>query len=304
MFKNKVNKPKVKNNSVAIVRQLLKIPGVKVKRDQYLLETFSKQVKTREAKMRLLEEGPVSMFSQTEIDQIAKRCVIDATHKATMMSFVTGLPGGLAILGTLPADMIQVYASTLKMAQELSYLYGAEDIWQSHKEIDNEAEDKLIVYLGVMLGVNTAASATRLLSSTVTKVLMEQGSQQLSHQVAKKVLKVIGIKSSKKGLSKGMAKAIPLAGGVISGSLTYFGVKPMGLRLQAVLSEGAYSYNRKSILDDIQVVESDNETITSENKFSINLESMSERFDSAKRLFDKGLISKEDLINLKDKLIK
>lgn len=245
----------LKTNSITIIRQLLKLPGVKVNRTDFLLKTFEKKIKTEQEKVTLLQKGPVEVFSQEVIEAEAKKVIMGTTHKASFMSFAAGLPGGFAILGTLPADTIQMYAMTLKMAQELSYLYGAEDIWIADREVDTEAEDKLIVYLGAMLGVNTAASATRLISNTLTKVLLEQTTQQavhqgILHQVAKKVLKTIGVKSSKKGVSSGMAKLIPIAGGLFSGGLTYFGVKPMGFKLNEVLKEGVYGYHTELLLED------------------------------------------------------
>lgn len=247
----------LKTSSINIIRQLLKLPGVKVNRTDFLLKTFEKQIKSKDEKINLLKNGPVAMFSQEVIEEHAKKIIMGTTHRASMMSFAAGLPGGFAILGTLPADTIQMYAMTLKMAQELSYLYGSEDIWTEGREVDTEAEDKLIVYLGAMLGVNTAASATRLLSNTMTKVLLEQTGQQaihqgIIHQVAKKVLKTLGVKSSKKGLSSGMAKLIPLAGGVFSGGLTYFGVKPMGFKLNQVLKDSVYGYKPAVFIEDVR----------------------------------------------------
>lgn len=257
-------------------------------------------------KLQLIEHGPVKMFDKETIDGIAKEAIGKTTRKATMMSFMAGIPGGFAIVGTLPADTIQVYAMTLKLAQELSYLYGAEEIWFTGKEADSDGEDKLVVYLGVMLGVHTAAATTRLLSNTITKVLMEQGSQKVIHQsitnqLVKKVLKILGVKTSQKGLSSGMAKLIPLAGGVFSGGLTYFGVRPMGYKLMSVLSESAFDYDEQTWLLDFKEVTDGGVDIGDGENLSI--EEISQRLESAKRLLDKKLISEETFVNLKKKLI-
>lgn len=305
------NTKTVKTNAMSVLRHLLKIPGVKVKRNTFLLEVFSNEVKTKADKMRLIEEGPVKLFGKEVIDSKAKKCITTTTNRASMMSFAAGLPGGFAILGTLPADTIQMYAMTLKMAQELSYLYGAEDIWENNHEVDSEAEDKLIVYLGVMLGVNTAASATRLFSNALTKVLIEQTTQQavhqgITHQVAKKVLKTIGIKSSKKGISSGMAKLIPIAGGVFSGGLTYFGVKPMGNKLNEVLKESVFGYEEEQFVEDITQHGLNKEPLLLETFTTIEEDNImtQDRIAAGERLNQKGLISKEELLKLKNKLLK
>lgn len=255
----KKNKQAIKSNSVFIVRQLLKIPGVKVSREAFLLEAFTDYVSSADQKAELLEKGPTEIFNQETVDKIALKKIKAATKSATLMSFVTGIPGGFAILGTLPADTVQIYATTLKLAQELSYIYGSEDIWYKDSEEITEAEDQLLVYLGVMMGVNVAASATRMLSNTLSKTVLEKlpnhvFQQTVVHHVAKKTLKLLGLKSSKKALSQGLAKVIPLAGGIFSGGLTYFGIKPMGYRLQKVLSDSVYGYDEEQALDDIELL--------------------------------------------------
>ena len=53
---------------------------------------------------------------------------------------------------TIPADVAQFYGFSLKLAQELGYIYGYEDLWASREELSEDAQNTLLLYLGVMLG--------------------------------------------------------------------------------------------------------------------------------------------------------
>ncbi len=55
---------------------------------------------------------------------------------------------------TIPADLAQFFGMSLRLAQELSYLFGAKDLWQDG-EVDNDAvRGQLVLYCGVMFGVS------------------------------------------------------------------------------------------------------------------------------------------------------
>ena len=77
---------------------------------------------------KILNEGPIAAgCSKEEIKRLAKRLVNERTLTSTGLSFAAGLPGGIAMAGTIPADTIQFYGIALRLAQEISYLYGADD---------------------------------------------------------------------------------------------------------------------------------------------------------------------------------
>ena len=71
---------------------------------------------------------------------------------ASGTSVLAGLPGGIAMAITIPADVAQFYGFSLKLAQELGYIYGYEDLWASRDELSEDAQNTLLLYLGVMLG--------------------------------------------------------------------------------------------------------------------------------------------------------
>lgn len=104
-------------------------------------------------------------FSKEELDRIASNVINSNVLKSSSISFASGLPGGVAIAATIPADMAQFYGYSLKLAQEISYVYGYQNIWANQDELTEDAKNTLILYLGIMFGVSSAGSTIRILSN-------------------------------------------------------------------------------------------------------------------------------------------
>ncbi|MDO4483645.1 MAG: hypothetical protein Q4C54_04215 [Clostridia bacterium] len=107
---------------------MIALPGVKIDRRQFLAETFANDNVDLE---RLLEDGPVeSGCSRELLKKKASAIVFSLTSISSVASFATGIPGGLAMAVSIPADITQFFGIALRMAQELVYLYGGKDFWQ------------------------------------------------------------------------------------------------------------------------------------------------------------------------------
>ena len=152
------------------------------------------------------------------------------------------------------------------MAQDLGYIYGFDDLWESPDELSEDAQNTLLLYLGVMLGVNGAGALLRSGGVTVAKHVMKTIPQKtltktLWYPILEKVLKIFGVSLTKGGLAKGMGKVIPILGGVLSGGLTFATMKPMGERLQKELSklvnynEGQYQIDIDTIRKEAEIIE-------------------------------------------------
>ena len=221
--------------AMQVLQQVVKLPVVKVDRSKFLVDKFSKLLDPKDIP-RLLEEGPTALLSQDILDKVADSCIKDNVLMASGTSVLAGIPGGLALAITIPTDVAQFYAFSLKLAQELGYIYGYDDLWASRNELSEEAKNTLLLYLGVMLGVNGAGALLRSSGVTVAKHVMTTVPQKAVakagwYPILKKVMKIFGVTLTRRGLAKGMGKAIPILGGVISGGLTYATMKPMGERL-------------------------------------------------------------------------
>ena len=111
---------------VDTISKAIQLPGVKVNRNEFLVSIFKDA--DNDVREKILNEGPIAAgCSKEEIKRLAKRLVNERTLTSTGLSFAAGLPGGIAMAGTIPADTIQFYGIALRLAQEISYLYGADD---------------------------------------------------------------------------------------------------------------------------------------------------------------------------------
>ena len=253
--------------AMQVLQQVVKLPVVKVNRSKFLMDKFSKEVASKDIP-RLLEEGPTAILPQETLDRVANACIKDNVLLASGTSVLAGLPGGLAMAVTIPADVAQFYAFSLKLAQELGYIYGYDDLWASRDELSEDAQNTLLLYLGVMLGVNGTAALLRAGGVAIAKQVMKTVPQKaltktLWYPILKKVLKIFGVNLTKGGLAKGMGKFIPILGGVISGGLTFATMKPMGESLQKELSklvnydEVQYQEDIETIRKEVEIIEGD-----------------------------------------------
>lgn len=250
--------------AMQVLQQVVKLPVVKVDRSKFLVDKFSKQLDPKDIP-RLLEEGPTALLSQDILDKVADSSIKDNVLLASGTSVLAGIPGGLALAITIPTDVAQFYAFSLKLAQELGYIYGYDDLWASRNELSEEAKNTLLLYLGVMLGVNSAGALLRAGGVSVAKHVMKTVPQKalaktLWYPILKKVMKIFGVTLTRRGLAKGMGKAIPILGGVISGGLTYATMKPMGERLQKELSK-LVNYSEVQYQNDIAIIRKEAERI-------------------------------------------
>ena len=253
--------------ALQVLQQVVKLPVVKVDRSKFLVDKFSKLLDPNDIP-RLLEEGPTALLSQDVLDKVADSCIKDNVLLASGTSVLAGIPGGLALAITIPTDVAQFYAFSLKLAQELGYIYGYDDLWASRDELSEDAQNTLLLYLGVMLGVNGTAALLRAGGVAIAKQVMKTVPQKaltktLWYPILKKVLKIFGVNLTKGGLAKGMGKFIPILGGVISGGLTFATMKPMGERLQRELSK-LVNYSEDQYQRDVETIRKEAEIIEAE----------------------------------------
>ena len=250
-----------------VLQQVVKLPVVKVDREKFLVEKFSKEL-GRKNITRLIEQGPTAMLPKATLDRVAKACIKENVLLASGSSVLAGLPGGIAMAITIPTDVAQFYGFSLKLAQELGYIYGFDDLWGSREELNEEAKKTLLLYLGVMLGVDGAGALLRFSGVTVAKKMINVVNKKaftktIWYPILEKVLKIFGVNLTKGGLTKGMGIVIPILGGVISGGLTFTTMKTMGERLQKELSK-LVNYSEVQYQEDVETIRKEVEIIEGE----------------------------------------
>ena len=209
-----------------ILNTVLKMPGVKVDRIGFLRRELRPYCNQSRLQM-IGSVRPYTVVSEQVIDKLARQCVRRHTALATATSTVAGLPGGLMMAATLPADLTQYFFHVFVLSQKLAYLYGYPDLCDDEGELSDVATDLLTIFMGVMMGAPVAEKGLGELSkavaeSAVTRLPRVALTKTALVPIVAQLTKVIGARLSKDSLTKGVGRFIPLAGGLFSGGLTLY----------------------------------------------------------------------------------
>lgn len=218
-----------------------KLPGVRINRASYLRSALKRYCTDEQIEAAVNESPAAAGIPLSIITQAANTSIGYETSKVTGLSTVAGIPGGLAMIGTVPADLAQYMGHMLRIVQKLAYLYSWPDLFAEGEELDEATESMLILFVGVMFGVQIAqggvAKVAGMIAANVAKKLPQQAlTKGLIFPVVKKVAGYIGVSMTKKMFASGIAKAIPVVGAVFSGGLTLGTFLPMSKRLQKHLA--------------------------------------------------------------------
>lgn len=240
-----------------VITKVVQIPGVKVNRKQFLAEQFASKTDNLE---KILDKGPVEAgIKREDINLLSKKLILTRTSQSSIASFVAGIPGGIAMAATIPADILQFFGVALRLAQELSYLYGAQDLWNDGKIDDDKIKSQLILYCGVMFGVSGAVSGVRVITTQLSKTALKKIPQKALtktfwYPILKKIANFIGITLTKKTFAQGVSKAIPVIGGFISGGINFASMMPMANRLNDTLDKATFNYSDEEFDKDIEII--------------------------------------------------
>src|SRR5256885_12324741 len=143
----------------SVLRTALLLPGAKVDRKAFLQRALSKHV-TEKVLQSAIDTSPAKAgVSKNTIRRIATASIKWHRAGVSSVSFASGLPGGWWIAGTVPADMTQFFWHSLVILQKVAYLYGWPELFSEDSELELDDETLLIltVFIGVMLGAESAA---------------------------------------------------------------------------------------------------------------------------------------------------
>jgi len=218
-----------------------KLPGVRINRAAYLRSSLKRYCTAEQIEIAVAESPAAAGIPLSVITQVANTSIGYETSKVTALSAVAGIPGGFAMFGTVPADLAQYMGHMLRITQKLAYLYSWPDLFAEDEELDEATESMLILFVGVMFGIQIAQSGVAkvagMIAANVAKKLPQQAlTKGLIYPVVKKVAGYIGTNMTKKVFASGVAKAIPIVGAVLSGGLTLGTFLPMSKRLQKHLA--------------------------------------------------------------------
>ena len=226
------------------IKRVIRLRGVRIDRDHFLEAELHRRGVGGEVIEEAIAVNPAAAGIRLEmLDQIAAGVVEFETRKSTAMSFAAGIPGGFAMLGTIPGDITQFYVHAFRIMQKVAYIYGWRSFLADTDEIDDQTLGMLAAFLGVMMGVGGASIAVTNFAATIARPAMQKQIAGIAltktawYTPMKQVLKVVGVKLTKDSFAKTVTKVVPVAGGVISGGLTYATLRVQAGRLVRHLRE-------------------------------------------------------------------
>lgn len=225
----------------AIIKRAASLKAVKIDRDRFLRVELAKYCPEVDSGVAIAQSPIAAGVNPQVLDRIAADAIDLEVKKCAGLSFLAGIPGGIAMAGTVPADLAQYFAHVMRVEQKLAYLYGWSSFLNEDDEVDDETVMHLIVLMGVMLQVGGAANAITKFASQTAKVGVQKTIQKQAltktiwYNPMKAVLRSIGVQMNKELLSKTVSKAVPVIGGAVSAGLTYASFKPGAERLRKYL---------------------------------------------------------------------
>ena len=243
----------------------LKIPGIKINRSEFLKKEFSKKY-TGEVVENIIKFNPAhENISLDVIDKIADDVIQYERLCVSGISTALSVPGGFAMVATLPTDIAQYYGYMLRATQKLLYLYGFPEIdIKDEQLIDSGTMNTFIICMGVMYGVagaNTALkSMAKALGLGVEKKLIQTAlTKGTIYPIVKSVAKWFNVRMTKEIFAGFFKKSIPVVGGLIGGGLTYLSFKPCCEKLKDALQDTILSNpNSESDSELIEIKEEEN----------------------------------------------
>jgi hypothetical protein len=224
--------------ALAFMGKLLRLRGVRIDREHFLTAELRKRRVAEDVIVRAVADRPATAGVAAEtLDDIARHSIAFETKKSATIAFAAGLPGGFALVGTVPADIAQYYVHAFRVMQKLAYLYGWQSLLDDCLEVDDETLGELGAFLGVMLSVAGASTALTGFANNVARPALQKqlASKALTktayYPVVKQTLKRVGVQINKQIFARTVTKVVPLVGGIVSGGLTYASLRAGSGRL-------------------------------------------------------------------------
>ena len=243
-----VNRIKQELTLEKVLMAAMNTPGVKIKRDVFLKRELKKYCSEEVIKDAIQYNPAKAGISKKVINKISQTVINLETTKVTGISVAASLPTSsgapLAAFGAASVDITSYFACILRVVQELAYLYGFDQFDYSEDNVDSETMNYTFVFLGVMFGVQGAASALRKLANVIAEQVARKLSQKALtkgavYPIIKQIATKIGIRMTKQVFADTVASAVPVVGSLVSGGLTFAMFRPGCMKLRRNLM----SYN-------------------------------------------------------------
>lgn len=231
-------------DSTDIILSAMKIPGVRVDRAKFLRKELKPHCKSAVINKAIDENPAAAGIDPKLIDKLVDDTIKFERNAASGISAALGMPGGVAMVATILADIAQYYGYLLRAAQKMMYLYGFPDldISEDGPNLDTATINSLTICLGIMFGVANANIAIKAMAKAfatgVEKELLKKAlTKGTIYPIVKSIAKWFGVRMTKKAFAGFFKKVIPVAGGIIGGGITFASFKPCCNKLKATLKD-------------------------------------------------------------------
>lgn len=250
-------------DSADIILMALKVPGVKISREEFLKKEFFKNHPQEVIDKAIATTPALAGIPSEEIDKIVDEVIKFERNAVSGISVALGMPGGAAMAATIPADIAQYYGYMIRAAQKMLYLYGFPELLKEDDvKLDSETINGLTLCLGIMNGVaganNMIKGMSKALATGVEKKLINTAlTKGAIYPIVKSVARWFGVNMTKEIFAGFFKKSIPVVGGVIGGGLTYATFKPCCYRLKDSLKDTMLSNpdNHKDTVEEQKIYE-------------------------------------------------
>ncbi|MDR7251907.1 hypothetical protein J2X46_000883 [Nocardioides sp. BE266] len=218
-----------------------RLPGVRIDRSAYLRTALKRHCSEEQIAQAIAQTPAAAGIPRSVIEKVARTSIRFETAKVTGISAAAGIPGGMAMAGTVPADVAQYFGHVIRITQKLAYIHSWPDLFADDEELDEATAGLLTLFIGVMFGVQTAQTGitkvSAMMAGQVVKKLPQKAlTQGTVYPIVKKVAGLLGARMTKQIFANGVAKFVPVIGGIASGGLTFATFRPMAKRLDKHLS--------------------------------------------------------------------
>ncbi len=220
------------------------MPGVRVDREKFLRKELKNHCDPEVIDLAIEQNPAAAGIDPVLIEKLVDDTIKFERNAASGISAALGMPGGVAMVATIPADIAQYYGYLLRAAQKMMYLYGFPELEISEDglNIDTATINSLTICLGIMYGIANANIAikamAKALATGVEKELLKKAlTKGTIYPIVKSIAKWFGVRMTKKAFAGFFKKVIPVAGGIIGGGITFASFKPCCNKLRVALKD-------------------------------------------------------------------
>jgi len=306
-----MSKEKQKLNLSNVLESTMKITSNITNKTKSLVDTTKNKIKTKkeetnqlitqEDMMKILDgvygnvlnglgtiSPPVENFANDYLsktnkpEEAAQKMIKAQIMKCTTSGFLTGFGGFITLPITIPANLSSVLYVQLRMIACTAYMAGY-DVESDEVQtliyacLAGVSVGELVKQAGIKIGVKMATGAIK----------------KIPGKILTKINQAVGFRFVTKFGSKGvinLGKMVPGVGAIIGGGIDFFETKTIGKRSYDWFFKGEFEEEKE--IKEAKIIE---ENIATNDNLS--------KIKEAKELLDEGIITKEEFMEIKTKVI-